>query len=684
MLTTLILVVLITMFVTAAALLAPGSLSFSSAYGDEQKAMMALEAGVNYARTRLREDLTWRGGSDSGVTTTVSTLDNSMTVVEDRGNVVGLVRVGPDEVAQFRIRFNAQDGPGGVDDLDDPSPAYRLDLPFISLNNLSADSPVEKTRELAGALVGSGEILPGLQAYLAVEGRAGPAFRDASLTQPNGAPGSGRLVTRVVEAHLNADFTESLDSAAMAAGNINVVMNRDVKDGSPHIPRLDLASTWDGEKRVPPRARTKGSLNVQSLGGANLYSVDGFVDTGLGLGPDTRISGSVTEGSESRSAPFYQMKWDDIHKADPTPGSSEAVHLAAGTYVVWRKDLNYPPNDPTVDKKIEVHYYDMDLETYAEHILEHPEDPGELLDNDLNQKRSNIQQMPDGINVWDTEPDVTEDTGIEAQMVIRKDVYIEPTANTSDFSFLARRGVVSGPPDPVTGEAPGEYYPDGKLPTNSVQLQFKPGGGKQATLSGDGKITSGTRVFGEGGAITAGDNITVVGTGSLAAAEAREEDGISFYSKRNVVLNGFKASKGNTYGRYASLRVSGVIYAWGDVEAIFAPPLDAPRNWYTYFGTFIVNGAVVAYGGDPGDALSAEPGSGSGGIGPGSGKHQHFSCFREVEIQPQVCGRDGKVSLARANECGELEFAPLRILRGGAEVLGHVSSSRPQRDSHIR
>ncbi len=625
LITVLFMVLMIVMLVTAALKTAPGNLAAANAYGDHQMARMAAEAGVRYARARLRENLSWRGGADTGPVEVVRAPDDSLVVVEDHGNVVGLLRVAPSEFAMFRIRFNYQDGSGNEDGLDDPSQHF-LTLPFLSANNLTAASAVGKFRDDGSAVVDSGLDVPGLQAYVAVEGLAGPGLRDADPNNLNAAT-SGRTTRAVVEAHFEAGFGGTLDAAAMAAGNFSAyIPPRDAEpraEAGQRDPRVEIRSVRaPGQDLVPPKARAKGTFGVVSAqGGANLYSADGTVDTQSGsLEAGTVANSSLQVGLEDPGAGFYQLGWDDIHHADSSPNSTEAVNLNAGTYVVW--------------DDLKVHYYDMSYEDYGTHILANPEDPGEVLNNYLETQRNNFSEVGGGaIRLHHT---TTEGSSLEAQLLIRNDVWVEPTASTADLTFITRRGTVEGPPAP-DGTVPGELYPGAELNSNKVQFQFVPPPGKEATVSCSGKVTLGTRLWGDGGAITAEDDITIVGAGSLSALELEEGgDGLSLYSKGDIELNAYKYANNHSRGRYGDLKFNGVLYSWGDIRLKFAPKPDdpTPNNYYRFFGQLTVRGAVVAYGGDPGDA----PGSGSGGVGAGRGNIELEAAWAKLVYDPKYIG----------------------------------------------
>jgi len=161
LITTILITLVVVMVVGAAIRLAPTALVSASHYSDTQQAMMALDIGLEYVRNRLKEDMSWSGSPNSGPTTVVQTPDDSLVVVEDHGNVVGLVRFDSGQYGQFRIRFNHQDGPDGADGMDYPSADYELDLGVVSLNNLITGSPRALYATQSGALAQRNELSTG-------------------------------------------------------------------------------------------------------------------------------------------------------------------------------------------------------------------------------------------------------------------------------------------------------------------------------------------------------------------------------------------------------------------------------------------------------------------------------------------------------------------------------------------
>ena len=76
----------------------------------------------------------------------------------------------------------------------------------------------------------------------------------------------------------------------------------------------------------------------------------------------TMVRETVGDGRD-----FFNLRWDEVSKADAAPDTERAVHIPAGTYVHWEDGS--------------VHYYDMGLKEYQEYmeIPENQVDPGVAL-----------------------------------------------------------------------------------------------------------------------------------------------------------------------------------------------------------------------------------------------------------------------------------------------------------------
>ena len=632
--------IVIFLIVGATLALAPTHLASAATYTDSQRAQLSVEAGLSYARAKLKEDLTWRASPDSGPHETVRLPDESLVIVEDHGNVIGLVRFEPGQFGQFRIRFNYQDGSGARDGMDNPERSNFVDHEFISANNLSGSTPISLIRDgryqrylnyqqQMEELLESDESVAPFQVYLAIEGRSGPGLREFTLDAPNAKPNGLRLVERMAEVRLEANFSETLDAAAMAAGDIRATLYSG-EDSDPS--ELLVSSNKRGTAGTPPRIRSKGEITaVHADGGSevSLNSPGGFANTGTGtLGAGTVASPTLQVQNEDPGADFYSLEWDDIHHATSDPNSTDTVNLDAGTYVVWEKPTGKP----------ELHYYDMGMEEYTEHMRLNPGDPGQVLSTDLKEVRNNYAQL--GGNQIRLRDNTDAETGnLYAQLLVTTDVHVSATSQTGEFNYIPQRGFMDGPPPDGVLPHPNEVDPDATYLNTNISFQFANNEGRRkTTFTSDGEITLNSRVYGDGGAITSTSDIKIVGVGKLDALGAENNgEGISLYSQGDITINTYKPNPNGETGRYNDIRLNGVLYAWGDINFELAPPPEetVPESFYTTYGQLLVKGAIVAYGGNPGDSTAGTPGSGTGGVGLGRGNINIAARYANLAYDPK-------------------------------------------------
>jgi hypothetical protein len=142
------------------------------------------------------------------------------------------------------------------------------------------------------------------------------------------------------------------------------------------------------------------------------------------------------------------------------------------------------------------------------------------------------------------------------------------------------------------------------LRADDLTVEFRPPDGESAILSSEGTIRLGSNVRGDGGSITSGATIRLVGNGTQLSASLA--DGLTLYAREDVVLSSLKErTLGTNNWDYKDVTIKGVLYAWSDIEVKTGH--DDPSVLTQ--GAFSLQGAMVAYGGDPQNA----PGSGGGG-----------------------------------------------------------------------
>ncbi len=128
-------VLIIAMIVRGILALNPANLRLADSAYDDLLARRAAEAGEAYARARLNEDTAWKAGGNAVIVNTPE-----LQVIEDNGNVLGLIHDAKGVASAFRLRFNYQDGAGGGDGLPDPAPNHKVDNIYCSVNNLMGKS----------------------------------------------------------------------------------------------------------------------------------------------------------------------------------------------------------------------------------------------------------------------------------------------------------------------------------------------------------------------------------------------------------------------------------------------------------------------------------------------------------------------------------------------------------------
>lgn len=596
----LLVVLLLGIIARAIIAVGPGYLAAVNQGEDLREARRAAEAGVAYARARLKENPGWRGDGNALV---VDLPD--LTVVEDNGNVFGLTRDLQGNVSTFRLRFNFQDGPNGGDALNDPAPGHLIESIYVSLNNTEGTGPVEVPRADPGTFT----VVPGaLPAYsipaksfaLCVEGRSGPGLRD--LTDPAQPNGMGRVVSQTVESVYQfelgqqaqdapvmggSDLTFELPPSSVDPGDRGGRQDHYTKEADNQTPRHSGAPRgWDPTTpsvsvtsrngQAKPRLRSKKGVHVnQGTNPGRLQIQGGEIGRDATAGFSASVSSPVTELDEAvgDGKDFYNLKWTDITTADSDPATKKAIQLPGGTYVHWKDGS--------------LHYYDMDFPSYQE-MMKDParqEDPGQVLQNgNLKELRTaqNLEgELAQGLRVrgsaWD----------------ISRDLCIIPSAmGTRDFTIMPQGGRKIAPTDTSTVvEGPG----NGFRPDLNV---------KNAILSVPGNAMLMGTLEGEGATFTAEGNMTVVsrevkvskgeenGNGN---GEVAKIQGLNFYVKSDLTISSYQLD--NTFD---DIFIDGLVYCWGDFRGVAGG--EGSPKW----GEFDIDGALVAYGSDP---TSSSPGS---------------------------------------------------------------------------
>lgn len=540
-----------------------------------KKARQAAVTGLEYARSQLALDSQWRGNSPLG-----RTIDTDSLKVDERsGNVFGRIIYPDGSQSQFRIQFNSQDGPDGLDGLDDPSSEHRISGGRLAGNNL--DSGTEKLIAVMDGDVGrvplSGEeqTVPGNSALIVVEGRAGQGIDRCQSDNLNEEP-QGYVQSAVLEAVIKAKLPDESGGAAVvqAGGEINVE--------SPGI--VTIESTGEDD----PGLRSKKEINVTNNGSPGTLSMpDGQVSTGSGTLNALYNSQEISVSAESNDSPFSQLAWEEVEKP-----ASDSASVKAGTYVIWQEDTG-KGTEP------QLHYYDMDYDQYmdtvfAPYIYQGLPLPSHLQGEVISPNFA--EALPDGVNP-------SGDIGIANDLVrITGDLNITPTTEAQDFAILPYGGAAMTPsdsasqtPNPTVTAVAGPKGSGGGVPAQPRTLGIQISNSK---INSSGKLVlKGSGIVLEDATLIS-ENDIYFNTGELIMKPG--ESNLSVYSKGNVTLSSYDKT-GKQFGTFA---ISGTLYSWGDLSIIQGDPSLANNDW----GSLEFIGSLVAYGGDP---ANSDPGSAS-------------------------------------------------------------------------
>ncbi|MBT9583667.1 hypothetical protein IV102_09960 [bacterium] len=553
-------VVLVAMFVGASFELGVWGLKRNLNQSDVSAAQRAARSGLAYVLSRLRNDGTWK--ANTPMTTAINEPD--LIVVEEYGNVIGLLRNGA-QTSQFRVRFNYYDGTGGGDGMDDPSAAMRIDWPRVCFNNCAGNAAVtvplvNGPGSSVPAVPTAYADLPSRGIFVAVEGRCGSWLSQATLANPNPTipPTMRASVSHVETVYKVVTPPQGSPAVAGSAGDfVAQVATTNKKDN------LSLDSS-DATKI--PRIRSRGNLFMSGgkLGEDNVVAGSKGGQYGGLVSVSGVVTGSATLAVEGPSDPLLGVGWSSIDTAvanvDPTVNV-----LPAGVYSVWQ-DGNF-------------HYYDTDLAGYRALMTANPNAPGTV-----------NPTLPGSVQYsWG---------GGKAKFQIKESTFVQATGTTSDLTIIPKIGVDAGPniSDPNFTHIPTVTD---TLRSDKVTVDFKPGASKSAVVTTAGKFNLGGKLAGDGGSITAEDSINVVGLGVDLSALSNPKQGVSLYTKKNLLMSTYDDA-GATYKKVA---LKGVVYAWGDVKMNLGDTTGVVVD-ESKWGKFDLTGAMVAYGKDPSDLIA--------------------------------------------------------------------------------
>jgi hypothetical protein len=672
------------MFLGAAVALAPGWLSQARLVTDQDRAEQAALDGAEYVITRLRQNPNYAfgGSGDTGPRVTVNSQE--MYVVEDHGNIVGLVwDASTAQPSQFRLRFNFQDGrpASETEQLSEPSAAMQLELPYLCVNNVpgSGDTLVPRVTGPGYSVEEDAPVqgpVPARSVYISVEGRAGPGLSSLARANPNAPVASGAVSRKLLQGiyKISNSGQPALDAVSASSGDL-------VVDLPPGSGSLQLKSSGT----EPARVRAKGEIAV-SGGGNPAVQTGKSAQLRSSTPPRAPKGRGVTEATEAGNDPFYRIGWNEVSK------SKNSDTLAAGIYVVGESK--------------ELLYFDMTPDEYITWMS----DPVNA--SSLRAKEGDDYVLPASVSFV---------PGADATSVhelrISKVVKVEPTTNTKTFAFMPKRGAPAAAPVPPSGrhlslstlnedhfnvysrpnprgyteqgyggaefgralhsylygfqvlnnpqldpttlsqrlkvvgrdvditvQHDGRYeiknlpshgidqflrelsklnpieaqQPDLTLEevatsgggqavrgltdavtTQNLKLNLEPAPGSTAKLLCPETAIIGADVTGNGGSIVAEGDIELYGFGVDQAQNPDAQSGISLYSKGNINIQTFYQSGIDASGKAATsgfkdVCMRGVLYAWGNINAVLGNP-GRTASWRN----FNLTGSMVSYGGDP-------------------------------------------------------------------------------------
>lgn len=556
--TTLLMMVVVVMMVTAGIALLPSNRAMTGSLSDNQGAVAAAEAGIEYARTRLQADPNWKGDGNA----VVINEPGKIWVREDRGNVIGILWSSQGAKSLFRMRFNYQNSNDSPHEgFDDPAPEMIVQHPFISYNavNRPTASPLWRAStdnfEIDDSVT-FGDV-PKYTAVLYCEGSAGAALSDVGTGNLNPNPNATGLSRRTLEAYIGRDVSQYGDSVVYGATSIDFQV-------------ADRILVESSDPNTPPRARTLGNVTMNSTSLTPLAMTNGEVYVGPTTGQFTINGAESTDPEATRadsSSFFLKLGWSQIEKA-----STGDPEINAGTYV-WRD--THPPS---------LVYYDLDYDPSVGIPATATGTPI-LSADDLGNNASNSVSM---------DPN-------QVLLTIRDNLFVKNSASGVDsLSFITEPGLVTN-----------------QIKRANIVLQDDPAQGTSPIVTSpgkfriEGKLTGTGAVTAEGDVSLQGEALVEAGSGSRVAIYSRGDINLeaipgaiaaSFAAELSASASGSGSGSGGGGGPdyfdgaanpFATtvdggdVVFSGVVYAQGSFNA----PIGLQRNFH-------LRGVLVAYGGD--------------------------------------------------------------------------------------
>ncbi|MEW6280171.1 MAG: hypothetical protein AB1758_16200, partial [Candidatus Eremiobacterota bacterium] len=148
---------------------------------------------------------------------------------------------------------------------------------------------------------------------------------------------------------------------------------------------------------------------------------------------------------------------------------------------------------------------------------------------------------------------------------------------------------------------------------------------RDSTVSGSGDMVLLCNVKGENGTITSEKNLVLAAASVELKKEQNDrnsgggkatsaiEQRLSLYVKEDLTVSTYS----NEFGlaAFGPFNLDGLIYVWGDARLYAANPDSAPRNFgdngQDKYNKISIQGALVAYGSDPGSSSPGSSGKGN-------------------------------------------------------------------------
>lgn len=659
------------MFLGAVSEVGRRSLLMTGSSSQRAAAEAAAESGLQYALARLRQDPNWRGQGNATIINT-----DELLVVEDEGNVVGVLNGNSRFRIRFNYQ-DGDDGGDSLPDpalridhryvsvnnilFGTDRPVPRGDGPGAAVT-ASSEKPYT---------------VPEFTVCLLVQGQAGSgisrdnlssdiASRRVSSTVFEGFYRVGDISGLV------------LDAASMSAGEFTAelpngsgMVTVDSRDSS-RQPRIrskskvsvgggasganylsEAGQVLSGDKTLD--ARPEGSVDVaQEDSDAGFYDL-AWEDVNHADAAGASMPAGTYVWWDDGSLHFYDMNYPDyvkFIKSNPTHEGVGLPEFPAGVKVdygskkiVIESDVYIKPGTGSTldgaaaapedfavlpregapespDSGIDLTNIDTTNQTLSTYFFENREtlrqflltttgptadwnvDGGQVdfyYENADNPSTFAIKLGSGGAN------DVRDPLGngtmnYNEYELLESIFYYDPSLAGQSQEYLDAQGLLG-----AEGEIDLPGIEDALSPQN-LGLEFRPAEGSTAVLTAEGDVRIGARLEGEGGSITSGGEIRVVGFGADFAADPDAESGVSMYAKGNITFSTYNVDKATGLGSFQDVKVKGVVYTWGNLQTKMGH--EDVNDW----GNFALEGALVAYGGQPGTAEEpGAPGSGEGG-----------------------------------------------------------------------